>query len=158
MGVRLVSMSKLRAVVVGVAMSASLIACSPMERFHGFIPPQEELASLQIGVSAKDEVIALLGQPIAERGLRGNTIYYAASRFERLGPFAPQEVDREVLAVAFDSNDRLRNVSRYTLEDGRVIVLDRRVTDDGIEDITFLRQLLSSLGRIDAGTLLGDGT
>jgi len=78
-----------------------------------------------------------------------------ASQFDRIGPFAPQEVDRTVIAVRFDTADRVRNVTRYTLQDGRIVQLDRRVTDDGIEDIGVLEQLLGSFGRIDAGTFLG---
>jgi len=35
-------------------------------------------------------------------------------------------------------------------------VLDRRVTEDGINDVTFLAQLLGSFGRIDAGQFLGE--
>lgn len=146
---------KWRVTAVAAVLGAAVAGCSPIERYTGFIPPQEEIATLDIGVSTKDEVVALFGQPIADRALQNNTIYYAASKFERIGPFAPQEVSREVLAVSFDSNDRVRNVTRYGLEDGRVIALDRRVTNDGIADIGFLRQLLNSFGRIDAGTLLG---
>lgn len=155
MGVQAVIIGKGRIAVAGLALTLAVAACSPIERYHGFVPPDAEVAALEIGVSTKEEVIALFGDPIADRALQNNTIYYAASKFEQFGPFAPQEVDRQVLAVAFDTNDRVRNVSRYTLEDGRVVVLDRRVTDDGIADVTFLGQLLGSLGRFDAGTLLG---
>lgn len=130
--------------------------CTQMDRYHGFIPPQDELATLTIGTTTKAEVIALFGPPRSERALQNNTIYYAASQFRQFGPFAPEEVDRQVLAIDFDSNDRVRNISRYTLEDGQVIVLDRRVTEDGINDVTFLGQLLNSFGRFDAGQLLGD--
>ena len=157
MGVRPVIFGKLRSGMAGLAFIAAVTACSPIETYHGFVPPEAEIASLQIGVTTKDEVIGLFGQPIADRALQNNAIYYAASKFEQFGPFEPNEVDRQVLSVEFDSADRVRNVSRYTLEDGRVITLDRRVTDDGIEDIGFLRQLLSSFGRVDAGTLFGDG-
>ena len=155
MGVKPTVFGKVRGVAAVLATTALLTACSPIERYHGFVPPAEEVASLQIGVSTRDEVVALFGEPAADRALQNNTIYYAASKFEQVGPFAPQEVDRQVLAVAFDAQGRLRNVSRYTLEDGRVIVLDRRVTEDGIADVSFLSQLLGSLGRVDAGALLG---
>lgn len=131
-------------------------ACTPIDRFHGYIPPAEEVQSLRVGVSSRAEVIALLGPPRAERALANNALYYASSHFQTVGPFAPVEVDRQVLALDFDANDRLRNISRYTLEDGRVVVLDRRVTEDGITDVTFLGQLLGSFGNINAGTLLGE--
>jgi len=155
MGVRPVNFGKLRRIGTGAALAATLTACAPIERYHGFVPPQSELAALDVGVSTKDEVIGLFGQPVADRVLQNNTIYYAASKFEQFGPLAPREVDREVIAVSFDANDRLRNVARYTLQDGRVVTLDRRVTDDGIADVSFLSQLFGAFGRVDAGTLLG---
>lgn len=139
-----------------VAVLAITAGCSQLDRYHGFIPPAEELAALDVGQTTKGEVITLFGPPISERALESNTIYYASSQFQYFGPFAPREVDRQVLAIDFDSNDRVMNISRYTLEDGRVVVLDRRVTEDGINDVTFLSQLLGSFGRLDAGQLLGE--
>ncbi len=139
-----------------VAALAIAAGCSQLDRYHGFIPPAEELATLDVGQTTKGEVITLFGPPISERALESNTIYYASSQFQYFGPFAPREVDRQVLAIDFDSNDRVRNISRYTLEDGRVVVLDRRVTEDGINDVTFLSQLLGSFGRLDAEQLLGE--
>ncbi len=43
---------------------------------------------------------------------------------------------------------------RFGLQDGEVIALNRRVTDSNIEGVSFIRQLLGNLGRVDAGTLL----
>ena len=151
-GGRLTRVGRLTLVVALVAATG----CTDLDRYHGFMPPQEEVASLQVGVTTRDEVITLFGPPMAERALVGNTIYYAASHFRTFGPFAPEEISREVLAVDFTADNRVRNISRYTLEDGRVVVLDRRVTEDGINDVTFLGQMLNALGRVDAGTLLGD--
>lgn len=139
-----------------VAVLGLTAGCAQMDRFHGFVPPEAEVASLAIGQTTKDEVIGRFGPPMSERALENNTIYYAASQFRYFGPFAPEEVDRQILAIDFDGRDRVRNVTRYTLEDGRVVVLDRRVTEDGINDVTFLSQLLGSFGRIDAAQILGD--
>lgn len=157
MGFRPVSLNKSRLGVAVLLLAGGLAACSPIVRYHGFVPPQSEIDSLQVGVSTRDEVIARFGQPIADRTLQNNAIYYASSQFETLGPFAPEVVARQVLVLEFDGADRLADVARYTLEDGQVIALDRRVTEDGIADVSFLRQLLDSIGRVDAGTLLGAG-
>ena len=134
----------------------AVTGCTQMDRFHGFIPPAEEIATLQVGQTSKSEVITLFGSPISERALEKNTIYYAASQFRYFGPFAPRLVDREILAIDFDAGDVMRNITLYTMEDGRVVVLDRRVTEDGINDVTFLSQLFASFGRLDAGTFLGE--
>ena len=148
---------KMRRVLGVVAVLGLMGACSGLERFHGFVPPEEELAQLQVGATSKDEVIALFGPPTADRGLLNNTIYYAASQVRTVGPFAPEVVEREIIAIDFTADDRVRNISRYGLDDGRVVVLDRRVTEDGINDVTFLSQLFGAFGRLDAGQFLGDG-
>jgi outer membrane protein assembly factor BamE (lipoprotein component of BamABCDE complex) len=146
----------LRKSVLIVGFAALVAGCTPIERFHGFIPPAEEIETLQVGVTSKEEVIRLFGSPISDRGLRNNTVYYASSQFRYFGPFAPQIIDRQVMAIDFDASDRIRNIARYTMDDGRVVVLDRRVTEDGIRDVTFLSQIFESLGRLDASTLLGE--
>ncbi|WP_322888887.1 MULTISPECIES: outer membrane protein assembly factor BamE [unclassified Yoonia] len=152
------NMTKLRASLRAsgfVVAVVAVAACTPMTRFHGFAPDARELAQVQVGQSTRADVVALFGPPTSDGGVRNDTIYYVASQFDRIGPFAPREVDRTVIAVSFDASDRVRNVTRYTLEDGRVVQLDRRVTDDGIADVGVLEQLLGSFGRIDAGTFLG---
>ncbi|MFT7106185.1 MAG: outer membrane protein assembly factor BamE (lipoprotein component of BamABCDE complex) [Yoonia sp.] len=148
--------SKLYKSVLIVGLAALVSGCTPIERFHGFIPPEPEIVTLQVGITSKDDVLNLFGPPISDRALENNTIYYASSQFQYFGPFAPRVVDRQILAIDFDASDRVRNIARYTMEDGQVIVLDRRVTEDGISDVSFLSQLFGSFGRMDAATLLGE--
>lgn len=132
-------------------------ACSPINRFHGFTPTETELAQVQVGQSTRETVVAQFGPPTSEGLLEDDAFYYVSSQFRIIGPFAPDEVDRQVLAISFTPAGVVSNVERFGLEDGRVVVLDRRVTEDGINDVTFLGQLLGSFGQIDAGTLLGEG-
>ncbi len=75
--------------------------------------------------------------------------------FRHYGYIAPREIEREVLAVLFDANDRVANIETYGLQDGQVIVLSRRVTDDNVADHTFIRQLLGNFGRVNAADFLG---
>lgn len=135
---------------------AAASGCTRLDRFHGFTPSDADLSSVQVGQSTKDGVIASFGPPLSDGSLENNAIYYVSSQFTHFGALAPEEVDRQIVAIRFDANDVVRNVTRYTLEDGRVVGLDRRVTEDGINDVTFLSQLIGSFGRIDAGALLGE--
>ena len=112
---------------------------------------------LQVGQTTRSEVVSLFGPPTSDGGVASDTIYYVSSQFVHRGLFAPREVDRTVLAVNFDANDRVSGINRYGLEDGQVVNLDRRVTDDGIRNVGALSQLLGSFGRVDAGALLGGG-
>ncbi len=145
---------RLRAAGLVAVMLAS--ACTPINRFHGFSPTEAELAAVQVGQSTRENVVAAFGPPTSEGALQNDAFYYVSSQFRHFGAFAPEEVNRQVLEIDFTPDGVVRNISRYTLADGRVVVLDRRVTEDGINDVTFLGQLLGSFGRIDAGTLLGE--
>lgn len=49
----------------------------------------------------------------------------------------------------------MTNIERFGLEDGQVIQLSRRVTESSVQDIGFLRQILSNFGRINIAEALG---
>jgi outer membrane protein assembly factor BamE (lipoprotein component of BamABCDE complex) len=86
--------------------------------------------------------------------LEDGGFYYVRSRVRTVGPSRPTEISRELVAVTFDTNGTVANVERYGLEDGQVVVLSRRVTDNGLNDISFIRQLLGNLGNFDPNALL----
>ncbi len=131
-----------------------LSACAATYRDHGYIPPQEQLDAIQIGLDTRDTLANSIGAP-GTSGLRtGSAWYYVESRFRSFAYKAPEEIDREVLAISFDARGRVSNIERFGLEDGRVIVLSRRVTEGSIKGIGFLRQLFGNFGRVDVSQLL----
>lgn len=144
-----------RMLAVGVLIGA--VACTPIVRNHGYIPLQEDLALIQVGVDTRETIVASVGPPTAGGVLDGSGFYYVSSKFRHFGAFEPEEVDRQVLAISFNDVGVVTNIERFGLEDGRVVVLSRRVTDNGVRDSTFIRQLLGSIGRFNAGDFLGEG-
>lgn len=130
-------------------------ACTPITRYHGYTPSESELATVQVGQTTRDTVVQTFGPPTSQGAVSSDNFYYVSSQFRHFGAMAPQEVNRQILAISFGPNDRVSNVARYTLDDGRIVVLDRRVTDDGIADVSALSQLFNSLGRVDAADLFG---
>lgn len=130
-------------------------ACTPQYRNHGYMPTDTDLATIAVGVDTRDSVIAAIGAPTAGGVLDPSGYYYVESRFRHLGPLAPQEIERQVLAISFDAAGVMTNVERFGLQDGRVVTLSRRVTDDNARDTTFIRQLLGNIGNFDPTTLIG---
>jgi len=133
------------------------VACSTVTRKHGFVPLPEDLEQMSVGVTTRDEVLNLVGPPTTGGTVDSQTYYYVESERSRFGPFEPEVVDRNVVAISFSPGGVMSNIERFGLEDGRVVVLSRRVTDDGIADVTVISQLMGAIGRIDAGQLLGGG-
>jgi len=128
-----------------------LTGCIAQFRKHGYIPPQEELQELTVGIDTRETVEDLIGSPSSSGLLEGGNFYYVASTVRTIGPRRPEVVERQVLAITFDGEGVLQNIERFGLEDGRVVVLQRRVTDSGVTDTPFLRQLLGNFGRILPG-------
>ncbi|SHG32508.1 outer membrane protein assembly factor BamE [Cognatishimia maritima] len=126
-------------------------ACSAQYRNHGYMPPEEDVANVIVGVDSRESVAETLGAPTAGGVLDDGGFYYVRSQFKTVGPFRPEEVSRELLAVTFTPSGTVANIERFGLEDGQVVRLSRRVTDNGLSDISFIRQLLGNLGNFDPG-------
>lgn len=141
--------------LLGVLGIVALSACTPQYRNHGYLPTETDLATISVGVDTRETVIAAVGAPTVSGVLNDSSMYYVESKFRHLGPFAPQEIERQVLAVSFNAGGVLTNIERFGLSDGRVITLSRRVTDDNVRDTTFIRQLLGNIGNFDPTALIG---
>ncbi len=128
--------------------------CSSVYRNHGYVPNEEDLAQIVVGVDTRDTVSEVVGSPSAAGVLDSSGYYYVQSRVRHFAYRRPEVVSREVLAISFDDGGVVRNIERFGLEDGRVVPLTRRVTETGASSNTFLRQLLNNLGNFAADDLL----
>ena len=107
-----------RAVAVA-ALGLSLAACTATFQNHGYIPPQEDLDLLAVGIDTRASVEDSVGSPSSGGVLEGGGYYYVKSRVKTFGFKAPEVVEREVLAITFDANGVIANIERFGLEDGR---------------------------------------
>lgn len=135
---------------------AALAACSPVIRNHGYVPAEDELALIEVGVDTRETVGQKIGRPSTSGLLNDEGWYYVQSKYRHFGPREPKEIERQVLAVTFDKAGRVENIARFGLEDGKVVEISRRVTETSIKGISLIQQLLGSFGRLDGGTLLAD--
>lgn len=135
----------LRGCVFGLAL-ASLGACTSVYRNHGYVPTDDLLDQVVVGVDTRDSVIGTLGNPSASGVLDQSGVYYVQSRFRHWAWRAPEAVEREIVAISFDENGVVGNVERFGLEDGRVVVLSRRVTGGELGATTLIDQLFSNVG------------
>ncbi|WP_420002583.1 outer membrane protein assembly factor BamE [Arenibacterium sp. LLYu02] len=129
-------------------------ACTAQYRKHGWVPGPELLQEVVPGVDTRDSVTETVGRPAIDSLVDDSGYYYVTSRFKYSGGKEPKVISRDLVAITFNGQGVVDSVQRYTLEDGRVIPLERRVTDSSIQDKTFLRQLLGNLGNINPGSFL----
>ncbi|MRU13964.1 outer membrane protein assembly factor BamE [Roseovarius sp. A21] len=134
---------------------SALTACSATYRNHGYVPPEEDLQQLVVGVDTRSTVDDVVGPPSVGGVLGDGNYYYVRKKVREYGMFRPEVVERQVLAISFDDTDAIANIERFGLEDGNVVPLSRRVTDSSVVDNGFLRQLLSNIGNINPADAFG---
>ena len=139
-----------RAALTGVVVCA-LTACGPIYRNHGYVPPQEDLDQIAVGVDTRASVEETLGSVGASSVVADNAMYFVRSRVRTVAMLEPEVVERQVVAVSFDNSGVVQNVERFGLEEGRVVQLSRRVTDSSVANKSFLRQLLGNIGQFTPG-------
>lgn len=129
-------------------------ACSPIVRNHGYVPSDQELALVEVGVDTRETVEQKVGRPSVQGLLNDVGWFYVQSRWETRGARAPMEVDRQVVAISFDAEGMVENVERFGIERGNIVPLSRRVTTPNVKGMSVLRQIFGNLGRLNAGQIL----
>ncbi len=142
-----------RIAIVAVAV-LSMSACTTRYRNHGYVPTDEELAEIVVGVDTRDSVIEAVGPPSSLGVLNESGYYYISSRVQFYGARAPKTIDRQLVAISFSNSGVVQNIERFGLENGNVIAFERRVTNPSVENNGFLRQLLGNIGNFDPSGLI----
>ena len=132
----------------------ALAGCTARYRTHGYVPSEDELQQIVPGVDTRGTVEDLIGVPSTSGTLNESGFYYIESDVRHFAWKAPEVVDREVLAITFDSGGVVQNIERFGLEDGQVVPLARRITQSGDGDISFIRKLFGNIGGLNAADFL----
>ena len=136
------------------ALVVALVGCTPIYSNHGYIPSDDELSLIKVGVDTRESVEAAIGRPSASGLLNDQGWFYVQSRFKTFGGREPQEIDRQVVAVSFDAKGIVENVERFGLDQGRIVPLSRRITTTNIKGKGILAQLFGNIGHLNADSLL----
>ena len=142
--------SNSRRLALAMALGLGLVACSATYDNHGYVPPAEDLAQVEIGDS-REQVAETVGRPAASGVMRDEAWFYTAYRVRNFTYRAPEVIERDIVAISFDAAGRVNNVERFGLEDGQYVQLSRRTTEATVENLGFFQQLLSNFGRINLG-------
>jgi outer membrane protein assembly factor BamE (lipoprotein component of BamABCDE complex) len=136
-----------------VAVPLVLAACQAEVIRHGHIAQEEDIAQVQVGMS-RDQVFLALGTPDTQTTVGQGAAYYISTTTSRQLTFLePRVVDRRVLAVYFDNNDRVQQIANYGLKDGKVFDFIKRETPSYSRDEGLIRSIFRNIGRPGAGAV-----
>ena len=130
----------------------TLAACAPTLIIQGYMPDEETLAGVEQGVDTKDAVVTKLGSPSTIATFDDDTWIYVNKRSEVFAFFKPTVLSQKVLAINFDPEGRVKEIRRFTLEDGQLIDPITRKTPTQGRELGLLEQLFGNVGRFNAST------
>ncbi|NOX72690.1 MAG: outer membrane protein assembly factor BamE [Alphaproteobacteria bacterium] len=132
-----------------------LAGCAATFANHGYAPTDTELEDIIVGVDSRNSVEETIGRPSSTGVLREGGWYYVSSRVKNFAYRRPEVIDRQLVAISFDKRGIVTNIERFTLENGRVITLNRRITKTGIKGVSFIQQMLGNVGRFNLEDAVG---
>ncbi|MEP4380188.1 MAG: outer membrane protein assembly factor BamE [Alphaproteobacteria bacterium] len=130
---------------------AALSACAPIVNVRGQEPDPDALAAIEPGETSRRDVQQTLGSPSTEGVFRTNIWYYMSERTETVAFFAPELLERKIVAIVFNDRDVVEDVFTYTENDRREVELVSRVTPTAGNELSLIQQLFGNIGRF-AGT------
>jgi outer membrane protein assembly factor BamE (lipoprotein component of BamABCDE complex) len=131
--------------------SIALAACQETIDVRGFVPDDDSLARIQIGLQQKEDVRDLLGTPSTITPFGDETWLYISRRTSSRPFFDSTILDQQVVAVVFDGRGLVADVRKLDFADGKVVNHVARVTPAPGKELTFLEQLLGNVGRFNRG-------
>lgn len=142
------ALSNLKLTLIG-SVLVILAGCAATFTNHGYTPTEAELESIIVGVDNRDSVEETVGRPSSTGVLQEGGWFYISSKVRYYTYNEPEVIDRQLVAISFNSRGTVTNIERFTLADGQVITLSRRVTKTGIKGVGFIQQMLRNLGNFN---------
>ena len=129
---------------------ASLIvlsACEAIVTAHGRLIEPAELDRLELGVTTQPETIAILGLPSFEGAFNSGKLYYNNQKMEKNVGGATLTIERELIILIYDNNNKLQSVEiRDKKSDKEIVKLEEKTPTPG-ETLSIVDQLFSNLRR-----------
>jgi outer membrane protein assembly factor BamE (lipoprotein component of BamABCDE complex) len=141
----------MRSAIILAGLLFGAAACAPAIDVRGNLPNPDQLALVKPGDVNRDDVSNMLGTPSSTAVFDDETWYYISMRTETKTFFKPKVLERQVVAIHFSPKGVVKDVKKYTLEDGREIKPIERETPTAGNEMTFLEQMFGNVGRFSSG-------
>ncbi len=128
----------------------ALMACETVVDVRGFVPDDESLSKIQVGLQGKRDVGDLLGTPSSVSAFGDETWLYISRKTRTVAFLEPKVMEQHVVAVVFDDKGVVSDIRKLELADGKVLRHVARVTPSPGKELSFIEQLLGNVGKFNA--------
>ena len=139
-------------IVLGLLCCVALCACSTAKQNEWFVnhngnmPTEERIAKIKTG-STQDDVLHILGAPSAVISFDENTWIYMSSDIKRVAFKKPEEINRDILRLRFNNEDKVIEVARLNKDSGKELTPCADKTEVKGENLGFFRKYFGGVGQ-----------
>lgn len=130
-----------------IAICAALASCSPIVNLRGHSEEQADFSQIIPGQSNRDDVAAILGSPSSKSNFGDETWYYITEKRETYGMLAPEIADQSVIAVQFDGNGLVEEISKTGKDKSKMVEYVEKTTPTEGRKMGVMEQLLGNFGK-----------
>lgn len=112
---------------------------------EGNMPSKSDIMAIRRGMP-QSAVRELIGSPSIVSSLDHRTWIYMNSTIKRLAFFAPDELERNVLAIQFDHDGKVEKVVQLTKENGEEVIISKDETPVMGKDESFMEKYFGGVG------------
>lgn len=113
---------------------------------EGNMPPQKDIDSINKGMT-KDQVRKIMGSPSVISSVDHKSWIYMSSTMKRLAFFKPEELERKVVAIEFNTADKVEKVVQLTKENGKDVKISSDSTPVMGSEEGFMRKYFGGVGQ-----------
>lgn len=141
-------MSTGKMLFLGVAL-LGLSACAKdtFITYTGNMPSAEKVEQLKNGMT-RNEVRNLLGSPSSVVTLDRDTWIYMSSEIEQIAFMRPEEIDRQLLVVKFNTDGKVANIEHLDQSEGKQLAVSEQKTNAPEQEQGFFRKYFGGVGQI----------
>jgi len=131
---------------IGLALTM-ITSCGSRVQSHGRLVEDSQLELIEIGVSTKQDILSVLGQPSFEGAFNSGKIYYNNQTMTREVAGKNEVSGRALFIFTFDNNNILQEIeARDQSTDMQIVKIDKATPTPG-ENLSATEQILSNLRR-----------
>ena len=127
-----------------------MASCSPIVDTRGHSGDAADLKQIVTGQTNAADVKALLGSPTTVSNYGEEIWYYVTQKQERVGMFAPEVTEQQVVSITFDANQVVKEVGEYKKEESKPVQIVGKTTPTEGHNMTMIEQMLGNLGRFNS--------
>lgn len=128
--------------------SIGLTACAIIDN-RGHVVDPNQLTSLKVGVSTKEQVTELLGTPSSVSTFGSKIWFYMSETTQRRAFFSPIVLKSNVTRIEFDGQSKIKSIDSLSEKDKQVISHIQRSTPTSGHEFGVLEQIFGNVGRFN---------